>query len=135
MVRAFRDGEDTYQPVFDGQDLQTECGNPVTTLNNLAKLVNGDRKVVCFYLNHGHALIVFATGETYLATGFSYGPQQDGVKELAVCAAKHLGCDHKELLSILSALPLDFDGPMPLPTGKPASGDSGRNFPALVLDE
>lgn len=115
MVTAFRDGSDTYTPIFDGEELDVECGSAEVTLKNLARIVTPNRRVVSFMLAHGHVLIVFSTGESYLATGFSYGHDLDEVHRFAEFVAKHTGHDLEEVYGAVSGLPPDYAGPIQLP--------------------
>lgn len=114
MTRAFAEGLDTYTPTFDdGCDMQPECGNPKITVTNLSRIVNPNRKVVHLHLGHGQVLVSFESGESYLATGFGYGHEQEEVHQLALFASKHGFGDHRELFIILSRLNTDYFGPIP----------------------
>lgn len=70
MLKAAQDGE--YQPVFRGEALDVEASMPEVSLRNLRKLLEAGLKPVSMIaVEHGHILVVFQSGETYLATGFA----------------------------------------------------------------
>ncbi len=114
MLAAFRSGVNTYTPVFDGQELGLEDGDTPATLRNLDKLIGPDRKIIRFYLAKGQVLVIFDTGETYLATGFHYGHEQDQqkVRQFALFASKHGFGDDETLTTHLSALSANHFGPL-----------------------
>ncbi len=115
MVAAHREGIDTYTPVFDGADLEAECGNPAITLRNLSKIVQPGREPVAFHANHGQVLVIFESGEAYLATGFSYGSMVEEVLRFAEFAAKHgFGNDLSELRRDLASIDVDWTGLLPI---------------------
>lgn len=72
-------GVDAFQPVFRGEALRVEAGIPEVSLENLRKMLGTGLKVASMVaVENGHILIVFKTGETYLATGFSIGEDSTG---------------------------------------------------------
>lgn len=122
MVSAQRAADDTYTPVVDGTKLNLECGNVQVTLANLNRLLTVEpdkirREVVSIYSVRGNILVVFDTGESYLATGFALGSDQPESSELALFAVKH-GLAEKKLEARRRCRELDEEhtGPVfPLP--------------------
>lgn len=106
MVLAQRASEDTYTPMVDGKALDCECNSVQITLKNLNELLAAPpggkgrrRSVVSVYSVEGNVLIVFDTGETYLATGFRLGSAEEETHQLALFIAKHLYAgEHADLL-------------------------------------
>ena len=116
MLLALRNGVDTYTPFIDGVDLETECGEPGITTRNLDKIVGAqgkDRVVLDFFLQNGHVLVIFANGESYLATGFGYGHEQEQVSQFAAFAHKRGFGEYAPLFKMLAGLDADFRGRMP----------------------
>ena len=114
MVAAHREGIDTYTPVFDGSELEVECGNPAITLRNLEKIIGPKRQPVSFHGAHGQVLIIFDSGESYLATGFGYGSTVDEVMRFAEFAAKHGFGEVSLLRRQLIGLDVNWSGPVPI---------------------
>jgi len=78
MKKAAREGIDSYIPVFNGVDLEVEACIPEVSLRNLRTMLKTGLKVASVtVVDDGHILVAFATGETYLATGFAVGPASD----------------------------------------------------------
>lgn len=125
MVAAFHDGADTYAPICNGEELEVECGSAKITLRNLSKIINPNRRVVSFMLAHGQVLIVFNTGESYLATGFGYGHEQEEAHQFALFASKHGFGNHEDLFKHISGIPDNIVGPLPpLP----------KNYPGILVE-
>lgn len=130
MIQAFKRGDDNYTPTFDGVDLELERGDAAVTLRNLDEIVGTHRPVRVFYLAKGQVLVIFETGETYLATGFGYGHEGDEVFRFALFAAKcgYYDGNHEELFKTLSRMNPVFYGPL-----------DDKSFPSLrqfaVIDE
>lgn len=104
MALAFQSGDDTYQPVFPGTELELEYGQTKATLNNLnAILDSGNQEIAAFLLSSGQVMVVFASGNLYLATGFHYGHPGDEVHQFALFAAKHGFGNPDEIFAYLSA--------------------------------
>lgn len=114
MLAAHRDGIDTYTPVFDGVELEVECGNPAITLRNLEKIIGPNRQPIMFHGAHGQVLVIFDSGETYLATGFGYGSTVDEVMRFAEFAAKHEFGDLAVLQRELITIEQDWVGQFPM---------------------
>lgn len=76
-----RSVEDAYQPTFRGEPLEVEASLPEVSLRNLRVLLKAGLKVVSMLIvENGNILVVFQTGETYLATGFACGEASDLTK-------------------------------------------------------
>jgi hypothetical protein len=121
MVEAFIAGTGTYTPVFDGGELETENGSAAVSERNLAKIVNPNRRVVSFFLRHRYVLVSFDTGDSYLATGFSYHGRSSRVKAFAKFAAKHAQFaaayeldSYDQMLELVAGLNEDYVGPLPI---------------------
>lgn len=83
MRTAFLEGCKKYEPNFAGYDLAPECGDPTVSLRNLEKLTPG-RTVTRVELGPAqNILVTWATGDCYLATGFSVGCDDERVKAFA----------------------------------------------------
>lgn len=133
MVGAHRGDTDTYTPVVDGRSLALECHSVESTLANLRHLTDTSskklqRQVLAIYAFEGRILIVFDTGEAYLATGFSLGTTERETTELALFAAKHGLGEKRDCMALCRTLPVHHTGPV-LPQPKPpqnaADMDSG----------
>jgi hypothetical protein len=118
MVEAQRVGEpDTYLPLLNDRTLALECHDVEATLANLRDLTDISskklqRRVVSIYAIDGRILIVFDTGETYLATGFSLGSNERETTELALFAARQKLDEKGECLAVCRSLPANFTGPV-----------------------
>jgi hypothetical protein len=79
MRALARDNEpDAYQPVFRGLELEVEAQIPEVSLRNLQVLLKAGLRVATMaVVEHGHILVTFEMGETYLATGFAIGVASD----------------------------------------------------------
>lgn len=89
MRSAARDGVDGYQPIFRGQPLEVEAAIPEVSLKNLRILLKAGLQVASMIaVESGHILVVFKTGETYLATGFAVGEASDLTKAFAQFASE-----------------------------------------------
>lgn len=76
MLQAATENE--YLPVFRGEPMDVEASMPEVSLKNLRKLLAAGLKVTSMMVvENGHVLIVFQTGETYLATGFAVASVED----------------------------------------------------------
>jgi hypothetical protein len=122
MVAAQRGDVGTYQPVVDGKKLALESGSVQATLSNLNRLTDTStkklqRQVVSIYALNGRILVVFDTGESYLATGFSLGSDERETSELALFAVKHkLGRSKRDCMSLCRTLSPNHTGLVfPLP--------------------
>lgn len=116
MIGAFLNGQAAYTPTTGSTQLENENGDTGVTLRNLDLLINEpgcNRIVLGFNLRHGQVLVIFATGETYLATGFAYGSDDDKVREFSIFAEKHgIVRSWKTQFSFLSAIDKSHAGPM-----------------------
>jgi hypothetical protein len=114
MVSAHLTGIDTYTPVFDGVEMEVECGNPEITLRNLSNLIRPVRQPIAFHASHGQILVIFDSGETYLATGFSYGSLVEEVCRFAEFASKHGFGNVEELQCHLKGIDVSWSGWLPI---------------------
>jgi hypothetical protein len=136
MLLALRNGDDTYQPVIGGLTLEVECGEPEISARNLAKVmdcVGKDRLVLGFFLQHGHVLVIFASGEAYLATGFGYGHEQAQVSHFAAFAHEQGFGAYTHLFNMLSGLDADYNGAMPS-IARDFPRQAGESDPELVTN-
>lgn len=113
MVSAFQAGVMEYQPHLPGLALEPETGDPAATTRNLVALVETGRPILAVIGGSRGVLIVFMTGETYLATGFA-----SDSPELARFLVEHSNgqwtADYDEMRSHLRDWPKDLVGPIPL---------------------
>lgn len=136
MLSAMRAGEDTYTPVVGSEELDLEHGDPVTTVKNLRRLVDMGRRAIGFCAGHGNVLIMFDSGESYLATGFSYGHRLDEVQRFAEFASSQGFGDARFLYDVFSGLPPEYEGPIqivPQPHGR--GRRTVETVPHPALDE
>ncbi len=78
MKLAAEEGMNGYLPTFRGEELAVEMSDPAASLKNLRKLLKAGLKVLSVTMFEGeNVLVVFTTGETYLATGFTVGEVDD----------------------------------------------------------
>ena len=116
MLAAMRAGEDTYTPIFGNEELDLERGDSRVTLENLRKITSQGRRAIGFYACSQHVLVIFDTGETYLATGFGYGNKQEEVQRFADFASSQGFGDRRSVLALFSSI--KDDGPIDI---KPSS--------------
>jgi hypothetical protein len=110
MLRIFRDGGH-YLPVSQDVPLLPETGDPQVSLGNLHVL---DLVAQDMIAGRGGVLILFASGEQYLATGFRVGGGPATEKLAKYAAEQHFG-DYGRLLWAWSALADDYEGKLPKP--------------------
>ncbi len=119
---AFRSGVKAYQPVCPGLTLEPETGDPAVTARNLHALFfsSSERRildVIACGRRPGPVLIVFNSGEVYLAAGFSIGENSD---DLARFLVEHTGGtivdDFDAMREYLQAWPTDLAGPVHIPS-------------------
>jgi hypothetical protein len=119
MVQAWKAGTTRYRPVFRGRSLEIENGSVEVTLRNLREIDReiGLRSRVTNILvgPRRQTLIVFSSGETYLATGFSVGSSDMKVRGLAEFVRDtHLSQDSvAEIFETLASLPEEYEGDLP----------------------
>ena len=74
MLAAWEQGCDGYTPLFRGEAMAVECGDPETSLANLVRLLDAGLHPIRYRANSDHSILVeFEEGGSYLATGFSFG--------------------------------------------------------------
>jgi hypothetical protein len=111
MVRALQRPERiSYQPLLDGVTLSAEGGQARASLENLRTLLQHNRRVLGCICGPAGVLIVFQTGECYLATGFCAGSRGMRTKGFAQFSQEAGLGQQKDLLRFLSALPSDTSG-------------------------
>jgi hypothetical protein len=123
MGSALKAGLKQYQPVCGGVKLDPECGDPETTTRNLHQIVSSSpgRSILAVISSaNGQVLIVFKTGETYLATGYSIGSDGPGTAALARFLIEHNNGDWMDdydwMHRVLINWPPDMAGPVALPS-------------------
>lgn len=120
MLKAFQEGVPRYTPLFEGKPLEEEQGCSATTIRNLSVLLGAGLRVASFHVNAGRQVfILFVTGESYLATGFSTGERNDKVAALSKFAARAGFGDAAELFEIYATLPEEWTGELPSPDHEP----------------
>lgn len=120
MVEAFREGLSRYTPTFKGADLEEEQECPAISSRNLSRLLETGRRVQTMLVNtQRQVLVVFHTGETYLATGFTVGKKGDEVATFAKFAAKAGYGDATELFETYANIPESWLGELPSPDHEP----------------
>lgn len=105
-VRAWKTGVESYVPVFDGRPLEEETGSPEPSRRNLQVILQ-KTELASLVPGTSGVLVVFCTGETYLATGFSITDDLR-CKALAKFAAKSKNADANALYSVYRSLPADW---------------------------
>ncbi|REJ86523.1 MAG: hypothetical protein DWQ35_23115 [Planctomycetota bacterium] len=116
MIRAWKNGVKQYKPVFCDKVMEAEGGVVETSLKNLREIVKGGLQVSEIWMGpNANALVRFASGENYLATGFKIGGKAVEVKGLAkFCAEAGLGTV-EHIYDYLVSLPADYEGALDLP--------------------
>ncbi len=112
MLRLFHDGPARYQPAAPGLVLEEETGSAEVSTRNLNKLLAGDRVLTNIWVRAGRALVLFHSGETFLALGLSL---DDPVKREAVTrlASENGYGDYETLKRFYDALPENYDSELP----------------------
>ena len=111
MRDAWKEGISRYTPVFPGLDLEEEDGSAHATLRNVQALLKAGLKATGCHVCDRGILIVFESGEEFLATGFAIaeqGPRAEAFAQLVVEA----GLDNNVALvqRYLASLPVDREG-------------------------
>lgn len=83
MLRAFLSDCKEYAPVFQGQSLAVEGGLPESSLNNLRQILDFGLGVLAVWTKSQNVLVILSNGESYLATGFTYGVRGEGTLAFA----------------------------------------------------
>jgi hypothetical protein len=132
MKRAFDQGVDAYAPVFRGEALEVEACIPEVSLNNLRRILKGGLKVSALHAGkNSHTLVVFSTGETYLATGFNVGYPGDLACLMLAQFASEAGLGSMQAWKeYLGFLPPEFHGLLDprVPTGCEPEGRRLKTF-------
>lgn len=83
--------------------MEVEASIPDVSLRNLRTLVEAGLHVaVLMVVEQGHVLVVFTTGETYLATGFAVGEESECSAAMAKFASQTFGRSVREWYLSLS---------------------------------
>ena len=128
MLKAWRQGLSSYQPVFREEPMEVEAGSVEVSLRNLRKIIKAIQAAHSVAIHpvvrslevgpNRNVLVTFVDGETYLATGFSIGHAGIEVAGLAEFAAE-IGQGEKDaLFELWSTLPEDYTGELPKPPGE-----------------
>lgn len=97
----------TYQPNWT-MPLEYEDGSPEVSLRNARKLFDSGLTYLAFVHGKGGTLIIFETGEMFLACGLYLGGGE-GTEALATLADE-IGLGDQ--LEWFQALPRDYEGPI-----------------------
>lgn len=111
-LRMFREGVQSYQPENNGIPLDKETGDPQASLTNVCRLVQAGLVIHDIFIRPTGALILFSTGEQYLATGLRVGEEAPTLA-LAEIASKAGYGPWAKLLRMYTNLPRDYDGRLP----------------------
>jgi hypothetical protein len=114
-LRMFRAGVESYQPEDSAIPLEAETGEPQPTLRNLQKLLDAGLVISDIFVRQTGALILFSTGEQYLATGLRIADAAKPGRTLALVeVAVRAGFGPWEkLLRMYCNLDADYDGRLP----------------------
>jgi len=111
IVTAFKTGCSGYIPIFEGETLAPEGGLPETSFENLNTILAHGWTVVAIWIGESqNVLVVFASGETYLATGFSVGNKSEATFRFSRFIESIGWGKGRAIYKLLSALPSDFQG-------------------------
>ncbi len=118
IIRAFNQEVKDYQPICQGLTLEHECGDPAVTTRNL-RLLARDRAILAVIADGKRGvLVIFKTGEMYIATGYSIGKDAVGTSELAKFLVEFNDGDltesYEEMYEELVTWPADLAGPVPI---------------------
>jgi hypothetical protein len=109
MLAAWEQGCDGYTPIFRGEAMAVECGDPEVSLANLIRLLDAGLHPIRYRANADRSILVeFEEGGSYLATGFSFGepgPATMAFGDFATLA--HGPCEEVPHYVHLMALPVD----------------------------
>jgi hypothetical protein len=116
MMRAWKQGVGGYTPMFREEPMTPEDGSPGPSLQNLRFMLRAPLKVQFMFAGpQAQVLVVFTTGETYLATGFGLGHRDLKTKALAQFSHE-IGLGSKQdCYDFLSAMPPDYQGVILVP--------------------
>jgi hypothetical protein len=114
-LRMFREGVESYQPENTGISLEPESGEPQPSLRNLRKLLDAGLAISDIFVRPTGALILFSTGEQYLATGLRIGDAANPARTLALVevAVKAGFGPWEKLVRVYSNLDGDYEGRLP----------------------
>ena len=114
-LRMFREGVQSYQPENSGIPLESEAGEPQPSLRNLRKLLDAGLAISDIFVRPTGALILFSTGEQYLATGLRIADAANPARTLALVevAVKAGFGPWEKLVRMYSNLDADYEGRLP----------------------
>lgn len=133
MRKAAANGLSEYQPIFRGEPLEVEAGEPKASLDNLRKMIKEGLEVQSvLVVEDANVLVVFKTGETYLATGFDIGDDSVATKSFAEFLEFGLGYTTQvDWFNLLEAQDRLFKGPIDPTRIMPPS----RQRPRIMRDQ
>ena len=111
MAERFRQGVASYQPEIKGFALET--GDPQASLANIRRLTAAGLLIRDFWVRPTGALVMFASGEQFYATGLRVGTDGPMTKALAEIAAEAGFGPYERLLRFYRAMPADYDNQLP----------------------
>jgi len=109
MLELFLSGVEAYQP----KGLDFESGDPQTARRNIEGLLKSGRKITFILCRPSGVLIQFDSGEQYYTPGLYVGTDEISTILLAEIATQARFGLIDELLDLYSALPMDYEGPLP----------------------
>ncbi len=114
-LRMFREGVQSYQPENAGISLEPETGEPQPSLRNIKKLLDAGLAISDIFVRPTGTLILFSTGEQYLATGLRIGDAANPARTLALVevAVKAGFGPWEKLVRMYSNLDGDYEGRLP----------------------
>lgn len=118
MRRALLDGVNGYTPVFRGETLIPEYSDNDASLKNVRRMLSVGLKICGLNVGpNGNVLVIFDSGETYLATGFAVGEYSLLVQALAEIAVESGLGKMRDWMRYLTTLPSEgmFSGPLQIP--------------------
>jgi hypothetical protein len=124
MKQIWEDGTTVYRPIYKGEPLEEENGNPEPSLHNLRKILADKLYVQYMFVGpHSHIFIVFTTGETYLATGFSIGDHGTKTKAFAQFSSEIKLGTPRECFQFLQAVEPEYTGVLFFPKSSLSQAD------------
>jgi hypothetical protein len=111
-MRMFREGVQSYQPENSEPALEPETGEPQPSLRNLKRLLDSGLVISDIFVRPTGALILFSTGEQYLATGLRVHEEARTLALVEVAAKAGFG-PWAKLLATYTSLPKEYEGRLP----------------------